>query len=133
MFVVPEPVGAGDKILPSGYACPTCRHQTYPSKNDTGWVRCPLVRNRPICLGCCLDIQGAARSDEFSIHPDKRIFDKLTRSENKPIVRLRLICLDHQLQLVDKKLSEADDGQHPARHTLRKRIVSARDETISEP
>ncbi len=127
MFVVPQMISAGDKSLPTGYACRTCRHQTYPSKNDAGWVRCPLVKNMPICLGCCIDIQGVTASEDFSSHPDKKILDKLTRSENKTLVRLRLICLDHQLALLNEKLAEEDDGQHASRRALRCRVIEAKD------
>lgn len=132
MFVVPESIPEGDKSLRVGYACPVCKHQTYPSKTDTGWVLCPLIRNRSLCLGCCIDLQGAAVAEDFQRHSDNRLFEKLSTSQNKTVVRLRLICLDHQLELVDRSLASPDDGRHTQRRELRARIVLAKDHAASE-
>lgn len=126
MFVVPDPITPIDEGSSRSYACPLCRHQTYPSKHDTGWVQCPMIRNRPLCLGCCIDLQGAAVAEGFAGHPDHPLFEKLSRSQNKTTVRLRLMCLDHQLAVIDKALSGMDDGKHEERAELRERVLAAR-------
>ncbi len=85
------------------YDCPLCKAQNTLDEGDIGWVRCPMVDNRAICLGCCLDFQGVARSEVFDEHPYRDLFDDAAQLTDKSVDELRLICLRHQEEILRKR------------------------------
>jgi hypothetical protein len=95
-------------IDPSGcYVCPLCQAQSTSDESDTGWVYCPMLRDRPVCLGCCIDYQSVARADEFDSHPYRDLFDSLSAQGGMTVERLRQICLNHQVTIVRGQLNSA--------------------------
>lgn len=104
MNAVPEVI-AGLEVDPSGkYKCPLCKVQSAGEEADTGWVKCPMVRDKIICLGSCLDHQGAARSDNFEEHYDRKLFDDLSTKVQRSVSDLRRTCLEHQIEVLDDQL-----------------------------
>ena len=105
------PVVPGRDIDPTGkYVCPLCNVQRTTEPTDTGWVECPMIQNRMICLGSCIDHQGAALSFDFDTHYDAQLFYILAQSTDDDVSHLRWICLCHQVQVIDDQLQvERDD------------------------
>jgi hypothetical protein len=89
------------------YPCPLCSVQTTADAADTGWVKCPLVGHRPICLGCCLDHQKVARHQGSEPHPFTDLFDTLAGKVGRPIRDLMLECLTHQCAILVPQTSPA--------------------------
>jgi len=111
--------------LPEGlrYQCPLCRSQLAGDEADTGWVKCPLVGGRAICLGCCIDYQSVARSDDFEFHSYQELFIALARESGEAVGTLRRRCMQHQLEVIDEQLTETADD-YPELVRLRTRIVA---------
>lgn len=66
------------------------------------WVGCPMVKGEAIYVGACLDLQLAARSDEFDTHYFAKEYDGLEKSQNICKHLLRLRCLRHQRQILEE-------------------------------
>lgn len=98
--VVPPVLTRPNTSQAGPYRCPLCEAQTTAGPADPGWVRCPMIGEKPICLGCCIDHQKPARAEHFEDHPLYYLFEELARSERQPIETLRRTCLGHQLELV---------------------------------
>lgn len=121
MNAVPERL-ASDEIDPAGqYVCPLCERQSTADAVDTGWVFCPMVGGEPICLGCCIDHQGVARSASFDEHPFRALFDEVAAKTGRPAESLRQICLQHQAEIIEDRLRTADAGAAAGR--LRKLLA----------
>jgi hypothetical protein len=98
---------SGYEVDPSGrYTCPLCRVQRAGDAEDTGWVRCPMLKGQMICLGSCIDHQKVARSDEFDSHYDRGLFETLHSNLRRPINELRSICMSHQIEVLDERIAE---------------------------
>ena len=65
MEAIPETFKARNIERTGRYKCPLCEDQSTGDEVDTGWVLCPMLEGRPICLGCCLDYQNVARLEDF--------------------------------------------------------------------
>jgi hypothetical protein len=78
------------------------------------WVRCPLVDDAPICLGCCFDYQSVARSEDFASHPYRGLFDDVSRRLRRSVPDLRMRCLEHQQEIVAENLPNATDESDEA-------------------
>ena len=119
---VTPPVIPGLAVDPTGkYRCPLCKVQRAGSDPDTGWVACPLVKHRMICLGSCLDIQIAARKPEVDVYNE---FGAVARATRENVATLRWTCLRHQVQLIDDQLREGTDDEAEL-IVLRKTVVRA--------
>lgn len=105
------PVVPGPEVDPTGrYTCPLCKAQRAGDEADTGWVACPMVRGRMICLGSCLDFQAVARASAFESHHDRQLFRTLARETQRDDQGLRATCLRHQLEVIDHRVTaRADD------------------------
>lgn len=71
------------------------------------WVLCPLVGGKPICLGCCLDLQRLARAVDFYEDPWRDLFEEVARQTGLPVATLRLRCLEHQQEIVADELNSS--------------------------
>lgn len=110
MDAAPRAVTARE-IDPTGrYKCPLCTAQTTGSAVDIGWVFCPMINERPICSGCCLDYQSVAVSEDFDGHPAREDFDNLSHRTGLGVERLRLVCLEHQESVL---LDELGRNEYP--------------------
>ena len=111
MNAVP-PVVRGSDVDPTGrYVCPLCKVQRTGDEVDIGWVACPMVHGKMICLGSCLDYQAEARSPEFNRHHDYLLFRELASETRRREQELRLVCLQHQAEIIDDRLaSHTDDA-----------------------
>lgn len=105
------PIIKGKDLDPTGtYNCPLCEVQSTRDENDTGWVVCPIAKGKSICLGCCIDYQSVAASDEFETHPYYDLFiDNKNLLKGTPPDVLRNVCLEHQKQILKKDLDEEVD------------------------
>lgn len=109
MHAIP-PTIAGTDVDPSGsYECPLCRVQSTGDEIDTGWVACPMVMDRMICLGSCIDYQKVARSLRSPDHPEDQMFTNLAIATRSSIEALRLKCLRHQVQIIDDQLRDGSE------------------------
>lgn len=82
-----------------GYRCPLCHVQTTADAVDTEWVMCPMIAHRPLCFGCCLDHQSAARAREFERFEFRSLYEETATTTGQHISTLRLTCLRHQEEL----------------------------------
>src|SRR5690606_17102088 len=116
---------------PTGkYKCPLCKVQSAGDEADTGWVECPMLRGRMICLGSSIDHQSVARSHEFEDHFDRVLFDQLSSSAQRSIPELRRACLGHQLEVIDDRLCE--DSEDEAELQLLRAVVSQQLQDVQE-
>lgn len=98
----------GQELDTSGqYKCPLCTVQTTSDKVDTGWVYCPMLNNHAICLGCCIDYQKVARSEDFDGHPFRDLFDTACQITNRQVSLLRKLCLIHQESIVEEEFKDS--------------------------
>lgn len=81
------------------YLCPTCQAQSTASEVEIGWVSCPMIAGKDICVGCCIDFQVVASSENFETHSMFDEFLKLANKYRKSPHTLRIICLNHQIEL----------------------------------
>ncbi len=122
MYSIPR-YSSGYEVDPEGrYTCPLCGSQATGDAVDTGWVSCPMLDGKVICLGSCIDHQAAARSEDFQSHPDRELFDELTRRSQVTAHKLRSLCMHHQIEVIDEQLQE-DSVDSEELAELRKAIV----------
>lgn len=106
------PVVPAREVDPTGkYRCPLCKVQSTGDEADTGWVECPMLRGKMICLGSCIEHQAVARSDDFERHFDRALFDELSSSAQRSVAELRQVCLVHQLEVIDERFCEHSEDE----------------------
>ncbi|CAN5300899.1 hypothetical protein BH10ACI1_BH10ACI1_29740 [soil metagenome] len=110
MKAIPKIFKASETNEKDYYSCPLCEVQKIGDKADTGWVLCPMVDNNFICLGCCLDYQTVAISEQFEDHPFYGLFKDLAKEKSSTPTKLRLICLQHQEMILRDKSSETESS-----------------------
>lgn len=111
MEAIPETYKATDIDQTGRYKCPLCEDQTTGDEVDTGWVLCPMLQGKPICLGCCLDYQNVARLEDFDENPYHDLFDEAAEKTGKAAVALRRNCLAHQEEILQGRYKkEVDEG-----------------------
>jgi hypothetical protein len=112
MDAAPPHISAREVDPLGRYMCPLCGAPTATTpERDAGWVHCPMLNDQIICLGCCLDYQYVARSPNFSEHPSREDFDRLSKMANKGLSELRRICMEHQVSVLEADLDHRD---HPS-------------------
>src|ERR1700750_1875436 len=99
---VPPRYSSEELNLSTRTQCAVCR--THDDGHSRRWVLCPMLDEKPICYGCCLDFQSLARSLEFEDDPFRDLFDTVSRERNVSVPSLRLRCLEHQQQIVSADL-----------------------------
>jgi hypothetical protein len=104
---VPRRYAATELGMKQDAACALCGGRELDPEIPQDWVRCPMVRDRPIGLGCCLDYQGVARAQDFESDALRDLFETLSRRTNQSVAVLRLQCLRHQRQIVSERLPTA--------------------------
>ncbi|MGE4211746.1 MAG: hypothetical protein AB7F87_21470 [Oligoflexales bacterium] len=98
-------------VDPTGqYECPLCEVQKTSSIPDTGWILCPMIGGKAICLGCCFDYQSITRSPRYDSHPFLPDLELLATANNNDISKMRLACLRHQIQLCLDDIQETKDA-----------------------
>ncbi len=99
MNAIPDTITYTDlQKIDACYQCPLCKTGRHDPHQK--WVRCPLVGDNYICIGCCLDLQGLARAIDFEGDPFRGLFDEVSVVAKRSVVRLRRNCLEHQLEVV---------------------------------
>lgn len=118
MSIIP-PCKRGRVVDATGrYRCPLCGVQATGDQHDTGWVRCPMIEDQWICLGCCVDHQAAARAEDFARHPFHDLFDVLSRQRGETVVQLRRKCLEH-LAAILRGIPDLDPDDDEMRAVVR--------------
>jgi len=125
VHAVPPRVSGREVDNTGMYRCPLCQSQGTGDEEDIGWVACPMLRSEMICLGCCLDHQGLARSSNFEEHAFRGLFESLSSKTGVPIVKLRRLCLQHQESIVDEEVGHGCTNAD-ALAELRAAVVGAR-------
>jgi hypothetical protein len=92
-------------------ACPLCGTRETNPDIQREWVRCPMVQNKPIDLGCCLDHQGVARAEDFESDSYRDLFETLSRRIGRSVAVLRLQCLQHQQEIIAERLPQASSAE----------------------
>lgn len=82
-------------------------------KDDITWVDVPLrpEHKSTVCLGCCIDVYGACRSDEFSTHPYADFVQDAACVEGMEVSQFRDACLRHQLKIMKENPNAYRDPQ----------------------
>lgn len=111
MEAIPDTFEAKQIDSRGRYRCPLCDVQTTADEVDAGWVFCPMLEDRPICLGCCLDYQNVARLEDYDTHPYRTLFDEASAKTGKKAGELRKICLSHQENILLAKLEKKPEEQ----------------------
>lgn len=88
------------------YVCPLSNISAMEANAPERWVFCPLVDEKPIGYGSCLDFQGLARAEDFETDPFVDLFKKLSVKTGKSVKELRQVCLKHQIQLLKIMMSD---------------------------
>lgn len=109
MEAIPKYVPSRELDRAAGYVCPLCEVQSTSSEPDIGWVYCPMLDDSPICLGCCIDHQTVARSDDFDGHAYRNLFDDVSQSTGEDVLSLRRVCLQHQESIVTESLDDCTE------------------------
>lgn len=91
------------------YIDPLCKAQANTDAVDGGWVYCPMIHNKLIALGCCIEAQTVALSSDFHKALDFEIFGDAQLLTSLPLTKLRAACLEHQVSLIIEELSKTDD------------------------
>lgn len=111
MAIIPSRL-SGVEIDPTGrYRCPLCGSQIAGDSADTSWVRCPMLADQVICLGCCVDHQAVARADDFDSHPFRDLFVHVARVTGSTSSELRRRCLQHQASILESIPDVAPDDE----------------------
>ena len=104
---IPRRFSAKELALRPDSACALCGTRETDISIQRDWVLCPLVSNKAICLGCCLDYQGLARATDFATDVYRGLFDDLARRMDRSVDELRLVCLNHQQEIIGEQLRDA--------------------------
>ena len=122
MQAIPRVV-PGRVVDPTGrYRCPLCSVQSTGDDADTGWVRCPMMADRMICLGSCIDHQAVARAENFEDDPERDLFFSVSEISGSPVTDLRRICMEHQVAVIDLRLEEGKVDRQTLAH-LRSKVI----------
>lgn len=108
---VPRRYTAKEFGLAPDAACAICGTRETDPELEQEWVRCPMVRNGPIGLGCCLDYQGVARAEAFDSDVYRDLFDTLSRRTARSVATLRLQCLQHQQEIIAERMRGASSAE----------------------
>lgn len=103
--------------LPECYTCPIDR-VTKSSDGKARWVRCPLVSEKFISYGSCLDLQGLARSEEFYSDSFVDLFENIAEQRGISMGSARVICLRHQSDLLTEMLALPEEDSKEVRLEL---------------
>jgi hypothetical protein len=106
MIITPKEKTNEEVKIAGRYVCPTCQAQTTTSKVEIGWVSCPMIGGENICVGCCIDFQVVTNSERFVNHPDFAEFLEVANKYRKLPSKLRIICLNHQIELCENFLKD---------------------------
>ena len=112
MFVTPHPITGQQAAALRGedFACPGCIVQRTEDPIDTGWVRCPLVKEHWLCLGCCIDWGWDARRwCHMTEDVDKSIIVEAADQLHLGVPEMLRTCLTHQLELIDADYDSSHD------------------------
>lgn len=99
------------------YCCPVSEVSASAENAPSRWVDCPLVK-LPIYYGACLDLQATARDVEVEKHPYVDDFHQLFQQTKLNISKLRKICLNHQIEVLNEMLSKQDEDHDEAEELL---------------
>ena len=94
------------------YVCPLSNISASETGAPQRWVFCPLVDEKPIAYGSCLDFQGLARAEDFETDPFIDLFKELSHKTGKSVKELRRICLKHQAQLLKIMMSDPNEDKN---------------------
>jgi hypothetical protein len=109
MNIIPNIYKASEVEAGKKYICPLCEVQSTSDEHDTGWVACPMLNGKAICLGCCIDYQAVARSTDFEMNEYYDLFLKQTLLDHQGSTdSLRLICLKHQKEMLENKIENEE-------------------------
>ena len=86
-----------------------------------------MLRGQMICLGSCIDYQKVARASALQSHPERNLFDTLATRQLTSAADLRMICVRHQVEVVDERLAAADPDSDALKE-LRTRLLRIVDE-----
>jgi hypothetical protein len=89
-------------------------------------VACPMVDDKLIELGCCIDSQSTAREEDFKNQVFyEEIFVATSESVNKKVDSLRKICLAHQIAILEGQIQEVkDDNTKNQWYELLRKIIA---------
>jgi len=109
------------------YICPV--DKTSSSENEqTKWVKCPMLKNKHVCYGSCLDLQNIARYKRFYDDPEIKIFEKIGKREQLSVSYLRSICLKHQRETLSEMMSKPEENHSEVKKTLKNVIARLNEE-----
>jgi hypothetical protein len=106
---VPPRYSATELGIPITAPCLVCNSRSEGEAEHREWVLCPMLDQRSICLGCCLDYQGLARATDFETDPFRDLFVNLSQTTGKGVSQLRRICINHQREIVARRLSDPSE------------------------
>ena len=100
MIVIPMIYHTKETDLDASYIDPLCTVNTAIDP-DTAWVKCPLVNNQFIGLGCCADFQQTSLESNFEQSDYIADFRSAAKKTRTSIWDLRKRCLLHQKEMLE--------------------------------
>ncbi len=86
-----------------------CHYDTLDTVPSDDWVKCPLIDNNPISLGCCIDFQSAARAKDFKNYTLRYLVEDFSKKDGNSIESVRVKCLKHQMEILSNPNYEVID------------------------
>ena len=115
-------------VADSVYRCPVSGTPATGVDARERWVRCPLVNNRVIFIGSCLDLQAVARSKDFWNHVYVGMFEKLAAQSGTATAELRRVCLTHQVEVLQEMLTDPSEETQLVQELLNQVTKLSREE-----
>ena len=110
-FVMPKRISQNQVQAKELDTFPLCFELDFSTPGTDDFVLCPMVGQKHITEGCCMDTQAAALSSDFSAHPYYDIFQKSSVALETDIDVLRKTCLRHQAAILQDRLTDIASAQ----------------------
>ena len=109
--VFPEIVSSTQNQDASTETFPLCGKLDFSSQATDDLVICPMVKNKLIALGCCIDTQWVTRDKDFENNMlYEEIFAQAQQSIDVLPNTMRKVCLKHQVDIIQADILE-DEGR----------------------
>lgn len=100
MHAIPVYFSRGELKKQKDFTNKLCHYDASDAAPSDDWVKCPLVDNNPISLGCCIDFQSAARAKDFENYALRYLIEEFSKKSKRSKEFVRVKCLKHQLQIL---------------------------------
>lgn len=90
------------------YTCPNCGAENTAAVDSPGWVSCPILDGKFMCVGCCTDVSYAAMKDIDDTLRNYAL-DEIAATSGKNKSDARIVCLRHQIEMLRSRVRESSE------------------------